>query len=99
MSFIDRFRKNDEDDVAGMFADMEMVSQSLQLQLANETIDWNDETIQFFIPVVLNFTNHDWLRLIAKHSIYNDKFIFDFLDYVEELQTVNAKMLENKLRD
>lgn len=100
MSFIDLFKKKDvEDEAAEMFANMEMVSQSLQFQLEHGTVDWNDDIVQLFIPVVLNFCNHDWLRLIAKHSIYNDKLIFDFIDYVQELQIVNARILESRVRD
>ena len=78
---------------------MEIVSQSLQFQLEKGVVDWNDDVIQLFIPAVMNFTNHDWLRLIAKHSIYNEKLIFDFIDYVQELQSVNARILQNKVRD
>ena len=100
MSFLDRFKKEETsgDEISDMFASMEMASQSLQFQLEKGMIDWNDDAVQLFLPVILNFTDYDWLKLIAKHSIYNEKEVISFIEYVKQLHIANARALENKVR-
>jgi hypothetical protein len=68
--------------------------------LANGDLEWEDETIQYFLPVILHFTNFDWLRLIAENNLVeeDEKVVKDFLDMVQALLKVNTEQLEQSVQ-
>ena len=68
--------------------------------LKDGDLDWEDEQIQFFLPVILHFTNFDWLQLIAENNLVeeDEKVVKDFLDMVQALIKVNAEQLEQSVQ-
>ena len=77
--------------------DKDLISKTLQLKLAKGEAQWEDEDIQFFIPVALSFTDFDWLKLIAEHNLISEDelIVKNFLDMCESLKDVNSKTLQD----
>ena len=95
----DRFKKNDEPNLQRMFEEMEMMSRINLLELKTGDVKWNDEQIQYFLPMVLNFTNFEWLDEIAKNEYPKDyEVISHFLDNVQKLMQIRANELEKRVR-
>ena len=79
----------------------EMQGEFFRLALESGAVEWEDERIQFFIPIILHFTNFDWLKLIAKHNLVKEDEIVvnNFLDMVQSLMKINETNLEQAVKD
>ena len=77
----------------------EVISKDLQLKLLKGEVQWEDEKIQFFIPVALSFTDFDWLRLLAEYNcIEEDEMIIkNFLDMAESIKDLNSNQLQDSV--
>ena len=84
-------------DIQAAFSTAKIMSQELQLKLLKGEIDWEDERVQFFIPIALKFTDFEWLKLIAEHNCIeeDEAIIKNFLDYVESLMEINSRTLHS----
>ena len=84
-----------------MFENLESISTKLQLDLLKGDVEWEDDVIQFFIPVILNFTNFEWLELIAEHNLIDEdeKVVKNFLAMVKSLAEVNAGRLDKACKE
>lgn len=67
--------------------------------LESGDMKWEDETIQFFIPLILHFTNFDWLRLIAENNLVEEDEVVvkNYLDMVQSLMKLNQEQLEQEV--
>lgn len=82
-------------------AEVEMMSKEIQLKLLKGELEWEDEMVQFFIPVALFFTNFDWLKLLAEHNLVeeDEKVVKNFLEMVQALMKINATGLEDAVNE
>ena len=92
-----RRKEEETGDLAEMMTQTEYVSVILQHKLNSGELRWTDEEIQFFIPVVLNFTDFTWLDLIAKNNCKDYEVIRDFLDHVKALMRANSEGFAKKV--
>ena len=76
--------------------EVEMQGEMFKKALEKGILQWEDETIQFFLPLILHFTNFDWLRLIAENNLVKEDEIVvtNFLDMVQSLIQINEQQLE-----
>ena len=52
--------------------EIEMQGEMFKKALENDELKWSDDIIQFFLPLILHFTNFDWLRLIAENNLVKE---------------------------
>ena len=76
-------------------------SKTIQLDIANGKLDFNDEMVQYFIPAIGALTDIDFLRLIAKNILVEEdcKVVMNFLDQFEALSKVNSQILNDAVAD
>lgn len=88
---------NEED----TYTEMQLMSKTILLALNKGELNWEDEKVQFFIPVALHFTDFDWLRVIAENALVeeDEKVVKNFLDQVEGLIKVNSAELNRQVFD
>ena len=88
-------------DIEKMMGEVSLISKSLQLELAKGNLKWEDEEIQFFIPVALSFTDFDWLELIAENNLVKEDEIIvkNFLAMVKSLKNVNEGRLNENIAE
>lgn len=81
------------------YHEMQLISKQIQIDLLKGNRKWEDEEVQFFIPVALSFTDFDWLKLIAEHNCIkeDEEIVLNFLKQVESLKEVNKGLLEEKI--
>lgn len=86
-------------EVEEMMQSIEVISKELQLKLLKGEMKWEDEAIQFFIPVILNFTEFDWLELIAENNLIEEDAIIvkNFLGMAKSLAKINADQLHDAI--
>lgn len=95
----DRFKKNDEPNLQRILEEMEMISRINLLELKTGDAKWDDKKIQYFLPMVLNFTNFEWLDEIAKNEYPKDyEVISHFLDNVQKLIRIKGDELTKEMR-
>lgn len=84
-----------------LFKDMEMISKAIQLDLLKGELKWEDDVVQFFIPVALNFTDFDWLGLIAENNLIEEDaaIVKNFLAMAKSLKEVNEGRLNESISD
>lgn len=89
---------NEVMDAEKMLTTLELCSKTLQLKMLNGDASWDDQEVQFFIPVVLYFTNFEWLRLIAENHLIeeDEKIVKNFLSFCESLRDVNNQQMHNE---
>lgn len=89
------------DRIGQQITEVEVRGEVLKEALENGELEWDNETVQFFIPVVLHFTNFDWLRLIAENNLVKEDEIVvkNFLDMVQSLMEINEIQLEKAVED
>lgn len=80
--------------------EMQLVSSHIQLELLKGNMEWEDEKVQLFIPVVLTFTDFDWLKLIAEHICIDEdeEIVKNFLERVKALSNFNEQRLNENIR-
>ena len=81
--------------------EMEIFSKQIQLDLAKGELKWEDDTVQFFIPVALALTDFDWLNLIAEHNLIEEdcKIVKNFLAMASALAKFNGERLTEDVKD
>lgn len=86
-------------DAEDLFKDMSVISKGIQLELLKGKIEWEDDAVQFFIPVALNFTNFDWLELIAENNLIEEDAVIvkNFLAMAKSLKEVNSGRLNDEI--
>ncbi len=83
------------------YTEMQMLSQFIKEQLKTGELKWGDEPVQFFLPVIIHFTEFDWLRLIAENALTQEDEVVvkNFLIMVEGLMEVNSQQLESQVHN
>lgn len=83
--------------------EMKYLTKSLLYDLEKGNRQWEDETIQFFLPAGLYFANFDLLKVCAENLLVDEdaQIVNNFLDKLEAICSVNEQKLheevENKL--
>ena len=82
-------------------AEVQLMSKQIQLDLAKGELKWEDETTQFFIPVVLFHTNWEWLELIAENTLIEEdaEIVKYFLAQEQSLTEVNVGLLTEAVKE
>ena len=90
-----------DSEIERQFQEQQLISAKIQFDLSKGELNWEDSTVQYFIPVVLYHTDFDWLRLIAEHELIeeDEKIVKNFLDMVETLKEVNSQALHKSVTD
>lgn len=83
------------------YNEMQLLSQSIQLQLIKGELNWEDEIVQFFLPAVMYFTDFDWLNIIAENTLVeeDEKIVKNFLAKVQSLIEINSNNLNEAVSD
>ena len=78
------------------YDEMQLIYKDLQLELLKGNLNWEDDKIQFFLPVALHFTDFDWLKLIAENTLVeeDEKIVKNFLSMAESLKEINGSQLD-----
>ena len=81
--------------------EMEFMSKAMQFDLEKGELNYDDEKVQYFLPVVLHFTNFEWLKIVAENTLTEEdgKIVRNFLDMVKALVEVNAEQLTKDVED
>ena len=81
------------------FLELEFMSKAMQFDLEKGELNYDDEAVQYFLPVVLHFTNFDWLKIVAENTLTeeDEKIVRNFLDMVKALIEVNAEHLTKEV--
>lgn len=81
--------------------EVEMQGEIFKKALENGDMEWEDETIQFFLPLIFHFTNFDWLRLVAENNLVEEDTVVvkNFLDMVQALMKINEDNLKQAVKD
>lgn len=80
--------------------EVELLSKQIQLDLVKGEVHWEDDIVQFFIPVILGLTDFKWLHLIAEHNLIEEdcKIVKNYLSMVEALSGINTEQLHNTIK-
>ena len=83
------------------YAQMQLMSQAIQLQLLKGEVKWEDEVVQFFLPAVLYLTDFDWLNIIAENILVeeDEEIVKNFLAKAQSLIEVNSNGLHEAVSD
>lgn len=83
------------------YTEMQLISKTIQLALNKGEMDWEDEKVQFFLPVALNFTDFDWLKIAAENMLIeeDEQIVKNFLEKLQALMKVNADELSMQLAE
>lgn len=83
------------------YHELQLMSKQFQLDLAKGDLNWEDETIQFFLPVILYHTDFEWLKLIAENTLVeeDEEIVKNFLNMVESLVKVNTAQLNQAVEE
>ena len=86
-------------DLQEQMIEVDMQAEIFKQALENGELKWDDEIIQFFLPLVLHFTHFDWLKLIAENNLVKEDEIVvkNFLDMVQSLMSLNQEQLEQQV--
>lgn len=78
-----------------------LMSKGYKLALAKGEADWEDEEIQFFLPVVLFHTNWDWLEIVAGNTLIEEdaKIVKNFLAQTQSLTEINTDLLNQAVKE
>lgn len=83
------------------YSEMQLISQAIQLRLIKGELNWEDETVQFFLPAVFYFTDFDWLNIVAENTLVeeDEKVVKNFLAKVQSLIEINSNSLNEAVSD
>ena len=83
--------------ISGLMFEVENLTKSILYDLEKGNLKWEDEKVQFFLPVGLHYTNWELLRVVAENILIEEdnKVVQDFLSRVESIVEMN----ENGLND
>lgn len=89
------------EDMEENYAQLQLMSQAIQLQLLKGEVKWEDEVVQFFLPAVLYLTDFDWLNIIAENILVeeDEEIVKNFLTKVQALIDVNSNSLNEAVSD
>jgi hypothetical protein len=75
--------------------DMQNMAKSILYDLEKDNIGWEDEKVQFFLPIGLYFANFELLRVVAENTLIEEdnKIVQDFLSKVESMIEINSNNL------
>ena len=78
------------------YNEAQLISKDIQIKLLKGELDYDDEIVQFFIPLALHFTDFDWLNIIAENTLIDEdaKVVKNFLSQTKALKEVNMRLLE-----
>ena len=88
-------------DMEEYYAQLQVMSQAIQLQLLKGEVKWEDEVVQFFLPAVLYLTDFDWLNIIAENILVeeDEEIVKNFLAKAQSLIEVNSNSLNEAVSD
>ncbi len=100
------FLKKDDTDaefakaVVRSLIDIREFGDELKKEIESNNLKWNDEAVQSFLPIALNYTDFEWLELIAKKEKNEDyQIIKEFLDHVQHLMRNGTGILIEKAKE
>ena len=79
--------------------ELKLINLSLRNDLLTGKVKYEEEIVQYFIPIALYHTDFEWLKIIAEHSLIeeNEKIVKEFLEMVESLIKVNQAQLNGAI--
>ena len=79
--------------------ELRYMSKALMYDMEKGELSYNDEKIQFFLPVVLYFTDFDWLKVIAENTLIeeDEMIVKNFLDMVKTIIDTNSEQLQESI--
>ena len=88
-------------DMEEYYAQLQVMSQAIQLQLLKGEVKWEDEVVQFFLPAVLYLTDFDWLNIITENILVeeDEEIVKNFLAKAQSLIEVNSNSLNEAVSD
>ena len=74
----------------------EIMAKAIMHDIEKGKLSFNDEKVQYFLPVVLYFTNYEWLKYVADNTLIEEdaKIVKNFLNMVETIVHTNSEQLE-----
>lgn len=87
--------------VIEFFGELEIIDKLCSLQLETGDYKWEDEPIQYVIPVLIGYTNWDWLEKIAENNLVEEgcKVVKNFIAHCKSLCEVNSELLKNSIHE
>lgn len=85
----------------GALLECNNLSKSILYDLEKGELKWEDETVQYFLPAGLFWTNFDLLRVVAENTLVEEdnEIVQNFLSKVESICEVNQNNLEKAVHD
>jgi len=82
------------------FTELQVMSKDFQLKLLKGELKWEDEIIQFFLPVILYFTDWEWLEIIAENILIeeDEKIVKAFLEKAKTITETNSDNLNKAVQ-
>ena len=75
--------------------ELDQMSKSIMYDILKGELSWEDEKVQFFLPLAFAFTNYDWLKYVAENILIEEdcEIVKNFLDHVQSICKVNEESL------
>lgn len=88
-------------EMEAQFKEVQILSLLYQRDIATGKHKWEDEEIQFVLPVVLYLTDWEWLKIAAENMLVeeDEKIVKNFLTQLESLVQINEKGLNKAVED
>lgn len=81
--------------------ELEQMSKSIMYDILKGELSWEDEKVQYYLPLAFAFTNYDWLKYAAENILIEEdcKIVKNFLDSVKSICEVNEKQLTESMEE
>ena len=83
------------------YAQSQLISKLIQMKLEMGEAKWEDEQVQFFLPVVLHLTDFDWLNIAAENMLIEEDEVIvkNFFAQLQSLMKINENGLHKSVSD
>lgn len=80
-----------------VYAESRYLAKSILFDIEKGNLSWDDDIVQYFIPLPVSFIDWDWLNLIAKNTLIDEDYeiVKNFFDKVKAIAEHNEHELNN----